>query len=315
MDLSSCRSLYPFKSHWLDVQGHRYHYLDEGAGDPILLVHGNPTWSFFFRRLITELRDSYRVIAVDHIGCGPSDKPSDAEYPYCLERRVADLDALVEHLQIEDNLTFGVHDWGGMIGMACALRRPARVTRLVVFNTAAFRLPPGKALPRRLSMLRNLTTLATPLVRGFNAFSYLATHMACVTPLPADVSRAYRAPYDSWANRIATLRFVQDIPLSPHDRSYALVRWVEDHLYQLRHLPMLICWGERDFVFDADFLVGWRTRFPEAVVHTFPTAGHYVLEDAGDQICPLVHAFLDAHPSPAPSAVPVLLDTAQGPRP
>jgi len=315
VDLSSCRPLYPFKSHWLDVQGHRYHYLDEGAGDPILLVHGNPTWSFFFRRLITELRDSYRVIAVDHIGCGPSDKPSDAEYPYCLERRVADLDALVEHLQIGDNLTFGVHDWGGMIGMACALRRPARVTRLVVFNTAAFRLPPGKALPRRLSMLRNLTTLATPLVRGFNAFSYLATHMACVTPLPADVSRAYRAPYDSWANRIATLRFVQDIPLSPHDRSYALVRWVEDHLYQLRHLPMLICWGERDFVFDADFLVGWRTRFPEAVVHTFPTAGHYVLEDAGDQICPLVHAFLDAHPSPSPSAVPVLLDTAQGPRP
>jgi haloalkane dehalogenase len=105
------------------------------------------------------------------------------------------------------------------------------------------------------------------------------------------------------------LRFVQDIPLSPEDRSYAQVRWVEDHLHALRHLPMLICWGERDFVFDADFLHGWRTRFPDAVVHTFPAAGHYVLEDAGDQICPLVHAFLDAHPIGASMPAPQRLDT------
>ena len=297
MDLSPHRHLYPFDSHWLDVQGHRYHFVDEGAGDPVILVHGNPTWSFFFRGLITELRESYRVIAVDHIGCGASDKPGDDTYPYRLERRVADLEALVDHLQLGDNLTFGVHDWGGMIGLACALRRADRVTRLVVFNTAAFGLPRGKALPWRLSIIRNLVPVATPLVRGCNAFSYLATHMACVRRMPPDVSRAYRAPYDSWANRIATLRFVQDIPLGPGDRSHELVRWVEDHLHRLRDVPMLICWGERDVVFDASFLAGWRARFPEAVVHTFPDAGHYVLEDAGDEICPLVHAFLDTHPT------------------
>lgn len=312
MDLSPYRHLYPFESHWLEVQGHRYHYVDEGTGEPIVLVHGNPTWSFFFRRLITELRDSYRVIAVDHIGCGLSDKPGDADYPYALERRVADLEALLAHLHLGDQMTFGLHDWGGMIGMACALRRPERVARLVVFNTAAFRLPPGKALPLRLSLLRNLTTLAAPLVRGFNAFSYLATHMACVTRLPADVSRAYRAPYDSWANRIATLRFVQDIPLSPEDQSYALVQWVEEHLPLLHHVPMLICWGERDFVFDTDFLAEWRTHFPEAIVHAFPAAGHYLLEDAGDEVCPMVHRFLAAHPVgdsvEAPTTTP--LDTA-----
>ena len=301
MDLSAYRHLYPFESHWLDIKGHRYHYVDEGQGEPVILVHGNPTWSFFFRGLITELRESYRVIAVDHIGCGLSDKPSDADYPYCLERRVADLDTLVEYLHLGDNLTFGVHDWGGMIGLACALRRVERVTRLMILNTAAFGLPDGKALPVRLSIIRNLVPLAAPLVRGLNAFSYLATRMACVRRLPADVSRAYRAPYDSWGNRIATLRFVQDIPLRPGDRSYDLARWVEDHLDQLRHVPMLICWGERDFVFDAAFLAGWRTRFPDAVVHTFPDAGHYVLEDAGEQIGSLVHAFLDAHPT-APAA-------------
>lgn len=304
MDLTPYRHLYPFESHWLDIGGHRYHYVDEGAGDPIVLVHGNPTWSFFFRRLIAELRGSYRVIAVDHIGCGLSDKPDDADYPYTLERRVTDLEALLEHLDLGDQLTFGVHDWGGMIGMACALRQPDRVARLVVFNTAAFRLPPGRALPFRLSLLRNVTTLATPLVRGLNAFSYLATHMACATRLPPDVSRAYRAPYNSWANRIATLRFVQDIPLSPDDRSYGLVAWVEQHLEQVRHVPMLICWGEQDFVFDMGFLEVWRTHFPEATVHSFPDAGHYVLEDAGDDIGPIVHQFLDTHPlgASAPTA-------------
>ncbi len=305
IDLSAYRHLYPFESHWLDVGGHRYHYVDEGEGDPIILVHGNPTWSFFFRGLIAELRSSHRVIAVDHIGCGLSDKPNDAKYEYCLERRVADLDVLVEHLKLGDNLTFGVHDWGGMIGMACALRRADQVKRLVVFNTAAFGLPTGKALPWRLWIVRNLTPFATPLVRGLNAFSYLATRMACVKRMPADVSMAYRAPYDSWANRIATLRFVQDIPLRAGDRSYDLLRWVEDRLDRLRGVPMLVCWGEQDFVFDAAFLAEWRVRFPEAVVHTFADAGHYVLEDAGDRICPLVHAFLDEHPVDRTASAPV----------
>lgn len=301
MDWAPPPALYPFKSHWLDLQGHRYHYLDEGEGDPVILVHGNPTWSFFFRGLIQELRTSYRVIAVDHIGCGLSDKPDDKTYPYRLHRRVEDLEALLDHLDLSDNITFGMHDWGGMVAMACALRRPERVTRLVVFNTAAFHLPPGKSLPLRLSILRHLSPLATPLVRGFNAFSYLATYMACVTPLSTEVRQAYRAPYDSWSNRIATLRFVEDIPLTAADPSYPLVQWVEDELHKLRHLPMLICWGERDFVFDADFLAAWKTRFPEAVVHTFPRAGHYLLEDAGQEICPLVRAFLAAHP---PHAIP-----------
>ena len=300
-DIAPYRHLYPFESRWLDVGGHRYHYVDEGRGEPIVFVHGNPTWSFFFRSLINDLRSDYRVIAVDHIGCGLSDKPSDKDYDYTMRSRVDDLTALLDHLNLGDNVTLGLHDWGGMIGMGWALAHVEKVRRVILFNTAAFLLPAGKRLPLRLSIIRKVSPLASLLVRGFNAFSYLATRMACVKRMSRDVSAAYRAPYDSWANRIATLRFVQDIPLRPADPSYELVRWVDDHLDDLRDVPMLICWGERDFVFDDHFLAEWRRRFPEAAVHTFPDAGHYVLEDAGDEIRPLVRAFLKRHRRKSPS--------------
>ena len=307
-DIGPYRHLYPFESHWLDIGGHRYHYVDEGCGEPIVFVHGNPTWSFFFRSLISDLRSDYRVIAVDHIGCGLSDKPGDRDYDYTLRRRVDDLTALLDHLKLGDNVTLGLHDWGGMIGMAWALAHTEKTRRLVFFNTAAFFLPAGGRLPLRLSIIRNVSPLASLLVRGFNAISYMATRMACVKRMSADVSAAYRGPYNSWANRIATLRFVQDIPLRPSDPSYELARWVDDHLDQLRDVPTLICWGERDFVFDDRFLAEWRRRFPDAAIHLFPDAGHYVLEDSGDAIRPLVRAFLAQHPvseSPRPRPDPV----------
>ncbi len=295
-DIAPHRHLYPFESHWHEVGGHRMHYVDEGHGDPIVLVHGNPTWSLYFRNLIVGLRNQHRVIAPDHIGCGLSDKPADDHYTYQLERRVADLESLIDHLRLGDNLTFGVHDWGGMIGLTCALRMIDRVKRVIIFNTAAFGLPPSKRLPLRLRIIRNVPPLANVLVRGFNAFSGAATRMACVKPLHKDVRSAYVAPYDSWANRIATLRFVQDIPLRPGDPSYDLVCRTDENLHRLDKLPMLICWGERDFVFDKHFLAEWKRRFPAAPVHAFADAGHYVLEDAGDEILPLVRAFLTQHP-------------------
>jgi haloalkane dehalogenase len=296
VDLTPYRSLYPFASHWLDIIGLRYHYVDEGAGDPVVCVHGNPTWSFYFREVIAGLRATHRVIAVDHIGCGLSDKPGDDAYDYVLRRRVDDLETLLDHLGLTDNVTLVLHDWGGMIGMAAALRRPERVARLVLLNTAAFLLPPGKRLPLRLRLIRDVRGLGALLVRGCNAFAYGATRMASKKGLSAAVSAAYRAPYDNWENRIATLRFVQDIPLRPGDPSYETAKWVDDHLYLLRDLPTLICWGEGDFVFDRHFLAEWRRRLPHAETHAFPDAGHYCLDDAGDRIIPLIHDFLRRHP-------------------
>jgi haloalkane dehalogenase len=288
-------SLYPFTGHYLNLTGLRYHYLDEGRGEPLVMLHGNPTWSFYYRNLVLGLRENYRTIVPDHIGCGLSDKPDDSRYEYSLRQRVADLEALLDHLELRDNLTLVLHDWGGMIGMAYAHRHPERIKRLVILNTAAFPLPPGKRLPWSLRLCRN-PVIGPPLVRGLNAFSRGAVRYCVSKPLSPEVRDGCLAPYDSWRNRIAVLRFVQDIPLTPGDRGFDLVNEVAVGLHHFAALPMLICWGERDFVFDRHFLDEWRRRFPAAEVHRFPDAGHYVLEDAGVEILSLIRDFLRRHP-------------------
>lgn len=288
--------LYPFTGHFLDLDGLRYHYLDEGSGDPLVMVHGNPTWSFYYRNLVVALRDRYRTIVPDHIGCGLSDKPGDERYEYTLERRVDDLERLLEHLGVTENITLILHDWGGMIGMAYAARHPERIKRLVILNTGAFHLPPTKRFPAALRICRD-SRLGAFLVRGLNAFSGVASVIGCKrNPLSYKLRRAYRHPYDSWRNRIATLRFVQDIPLVPADRAYPLVTQVQQSLRQFRNLPMMIAWGELDFVFDRHFLNEWQSRFPRAEVHRFTDCGHYILEDAADEVIPLIDRFLAAHP-------------------
>ena len=289
-------NLYPFTGHYLAIAGVRLHYLDEGAGDPVVMLHGNPTWSFYYRNLALALRGDHRVVVPDHIGCGLSDKPDARQYPYTLERRVQDLDELLERIGVREKITLVLHDWGGMIGMAWAHRRPERVKRLVVLNTGAFHLPPGKRFPWSLWLCRNPLT-GPFLVRGLNAFCRAAIHW-CVTrrPMSKEVRAGYLAPYNSWRNRVAVLRFVQDIPLRPGDPGYALVSDVQEGLYRFRDVPLLICWGEKDFVFDGHFLDEWRRRFPAAEAHAFADAGHYVLEDAGEEIIPLVRDFLTRHP-------------------
>jgi haloalkane dehalogenase len=282
--------------HDLDRGGLRYHYLDEGEGEPVVMVHGNPTWSFYYRKLVEGLRSSYRTIVPDHIGCGLSDKPNDSRYNYTLENRIDDLEALVDHLELDGGLTLVVHDWGGAIGLGYATRHPEQVARLVVLNTAAFHLPKTKTFPWPLWLCRD-TPLGTYLVRGLNAFCRGTARIGCTRrPLSRDVRDAYCTPYDSWEHRIAVLRFVQDIPLRPGDRSYDVVTRMQDGLSRLAEVPTLIGWGMKDFVFDHHFLAEWVRRFPGAEVHRFAQAGHYILEDEGDQIVPLVRAFLSAHP-------------------
>lgn len=292
---------YPFEGHFLDVGGGvRLHYLDEGAGEPIVLVHGNPSWSFYWRRLVLALRGRYRVIVPDHVGCGLSDKPGDDRYTYTLDRRIQDLAALLAHLGLDRSdaprVTLGVHDWGGAIGFGWAVDHPERVGRLVVFNTAAFQYPTTKALPGALRLVRD-TGLGAFLVQRMNAFARGAAFIGCTRRrMSPALRRAYCAPYDTPTNRIATLRFVQDIPLGPGDPAWDRGNHVEAHLGALAGVPMILCWGERDFVFDGRFRAKWEQLFPGAEVHRFDDAGHYVVEDAFDDILPRVTAFLERHP-------------------
>ena len=194
---------YPFNGKCLDIGGLGYHYLDEGAGAPVVMVHGNPSWSFYYRNLVLALRDRYRCIVPDHIGCGLSDKPGDDRYEYTLSRRVDDLELLLETLGITENITLVVHDWGGMIGMAYAVRHPERIARLVILNTGAFHLPKTKPWPLGLRICRD-TVLGTLLVRGFNAFSVGASYVGCKrNPMSPELRALYQLPYNSWQSRIA----------------------------------------------------------------------------------------------------------------
>jgi haloalkane dehalogenase len=283
---------YPFIGKRLDLAGLGYHYLDEGSGAAVVMVHGNPSWSFYYRNLVLALRYGYRCIVPDHIGCGLSDKPGDDRYDYTLSQRIDDLEKLLEHLGILENITLVVHDWGGMIGMGYAVRHPERIKRLVILNTGAFHLPKSKSFPLGLRICRD-TVLGTLLVRGYNAFSVGASYVGCKrNPMNDGLRTLYQLPYDSWKNRIATLRFVQDIPLSPGDKGYDLVSAISAGIDQFKSLPILICWGELDFVFDKHFLAEWRQRFPAAEIHSYPDCGHYILEDARDEVVPLISDFI-----------------------
>ena len=289
---------YPFSPQRFQVRpGIEMSYLDEGPrdGEVVVMLHGNPSWSYYWRKLVSGLSDRWRCIVPDHVGMGLSDKPGDEAYAYTLASRIEDLAALLDHLGIAGKVTLAVHDWGGMIGFGWALRDPSRVARLVILNTAAFPLPAEKPMPWQLRLGRD-SRLGALAIRGVNAFSGAASFVGVETRMPSDVRAAYVAPYDSWANRIATLRFVQDIPLGPDDRAWPIVEESGRRLHEFADRPALLAWGLRDFVFDAHFLRGFEQRLPNAESLIFDDAGHYVLEDRAAIIVPRVRDFLERHP-------------------
>src|SRR6478672_5265812 len=234
----SWRDLYPFESRFMEVGGQRLHYVDEGAGEPLLFVHGNPTWSFYWRNLILGLRDRYRCVAVDHIGCGLSDKPQ--RYDYTLARRISDLVTVVERLDLRGT-TLVAHDWGGAIGLGTVQALRERFRRIVLFNTGAFSPP---FVPWRIAACR-IPVLGTVAVRNFNAFARAALSMAVEKPerMTADVRDGLLAPYDSWDNRVAIVAFVKEIPFSPKHPTWQTLERIEAGLATLGTMPIQLIWG------------------------------------------------------------------------
>ena len=293
---------YPFAPGRLEVRpGVEMSYLDEGPrdGHVMVMLHGNPSWSYYWRHLVLGLRDRYRCIVPDHVGMGLSDKPDDApgaspRYDYTLQSRVDDLATLLDSLGITGPVTLAVHDWGGMIGMGWALRDPSRVRRLVVLNTAMFPLPAAKTMPWQLSLGRD-SRIGGWLIRRFNLFARGAAWLGTERRLPADVRRAYIEPYAGWTNAISTLRFMQDIPLREGDPAWPLVAEAGARLGEFADRPAFLGWGLRDFVFDRHCLDTFRAAWPDAEVHPFQDAGHYVLEDRHEVLVPAIRNFLDGH--------------------
>ena len=297
-DADSRYETFAYEARALDLDGLAYAYIDEGSGPPVVLVHGNPTWSFYYRSLLAALpRAGFRALAPDHLGMGRSAKPPADAYPYTLSRRVEDFGRFLDAVVPGEPVTLVVHDWGGAIALAWAVEHRERVARLVLLNTGAFPLPEGMRLPLALRAART-RPLGELAVRYANAFARGAALVGSRRRLPAAVRRGYLAPYDRPAHRVGVLRFVQDIPLSPRDPAYATLARTGDRLGVLADKPVLICWGMRDFVFDERILARWEQIYPHADVHRFPHAGHYVLEDAGEEIVTLVLAFLARTASP-----------------
>jgi cis-3-alkyl-4-acyloxetan-2-one decarboxylase len=282
-------AVYPWTGKTLEVSGGRMHYLDEGPRDaPVMVcVHGNPTWSFYWRKLVAHYAGRFRVVVPDHIGCGLSDKPAD--WPYLLGGHIDNLEALVDHLDLAD-ITFVVHDWGGAIGVGLATRRPELAKRLVVTNTAAFL---SQEIPASIASCR-IPVFGQLAVLGLNGFARAATIRAVAKPLAKEAKHGLLFPYNSWSNRIATLRFVQDIPLKPSHPSYATLEQIDHGLAKLTSKPMLLCWGDDDFCFTPKFRAEWERRFPDAEVHAWEDVGHYVMEDAPERLIGAMDAWLEA---------------------
>jgi len=326
------RELYPFDSNYLqlpvsadDLNGPlRLHYLDQhpeadpqvraasgqqshlhptivphsAPGKPApgvcLFVHGNPTWSFYWRNLIAGLQDRYRCVAVDHLGCGLSDKPQ--SYPYTLQQHTANLVALIDHLELQ-NITLVAHDWGGAIGLGAAVARRSRFAGLVLLNTGAF---PPTYIPRRIQLCR-VPVLGTLAIRGLNAFATAALTMATERPqgLEPRVQAGLIAPYHDWQTRVAVDAFVKDIPWRSNHPTYRVLESLEKSLTSLRDLPVQLIWGMKDWCFTPECLKRFQTHFPQARTLELPSAGHYVVEDAPDRVLREIRDYLntrgDAH--------------------
>ncbi len=278
---------YNFTSRYLSLDSGRLHFIDKGEGETVVLVHGNPTWSYYYRTLIQSLSKTYRVIAPDHLGCGLSEKPQ--EFNYSLKNHINNLSILLDHLDIKQT-SMVVHDWGGTIGLGTAAKGKIDLEKLVILNTAAYR---STRIPLRIRICR-WPVVGKLLVRGLNGFAGAAIFMAVTKKMDKDIAAGYLAPYDSWNNRIAVHEFVKDIPLHKNHKSYQTLVEIEDSLERLakRELPVSILWGGKDFCFDDYFYHEWKRRFPYAECHYYSDWGHYVLEDGKGRVEPVIEAFL-----------------------
>lgn len=275
----------PFQSRFASVAGHRMHYLDEGSGPVAILLHGNPTWCYFYRNLIQRLKQNFRVIAPDFIGCGFSDRVPNKSFS--AEERIEHLQELLNVVDVE-KFSLVMHDWGGPIGTGLAVRNVDRLERLVYFNTTITEI---ESLPffikwAAAGFIGKCITMYT------SQFIYWMTRFGVAKKLPHDVRDKYFLPYSTPARRQAIWDFVADIPFSSDHPTYRMMMEMATKLQQLQRFPVKIIWGLKDPCFHRRMLSKVAQHFPQAEVQEIPDASHLVLEDAPNIAIPAVEEFL-----------------------
>jgi haloalkane dehalogenase len=265
---------YPFAPNYLEQDGMRMHYVDEGEGDPVLLLHGEPTWSYLYRKVIPELTGASRVVAPDYFGFGRSDKPVDREW-YSYDSHYASVERFVEQLDLT-NVTLVVHDWGGPLGLRLAVTRPERIARLVVLNTGIFSgRPPNDEWLRFRAFVRRVGTELRP---------GQLVQVTCVNDLPADVVAAYDAPHPTPESMTGTLMFPELVPTDLEHPSAAKMIEVREALKSWDH-PTLVFFGDSDPIFPPQVAERFAARMPNATAAPpVAGAGHFVQEDAGEEV-------------------------------
>ncbi|HZX30307.1 MAG TPA: alpha/beta fold hydrolase [Rhodocyclaceae bacterium] len=287
--LSLAPGQFPFESRYRNIHGARIHYVDEGDGPVLFMVHGNPTWSFLYRHLILGLRHRFRCIAVDLPGFGLSETP--AGFGFRPEEHAARVAALLAELQIEGG-TLIAHDWGGPIGLAAAFAQPGRLTRFVLGNTWAWPVngiwhfewfsrlmggPVGRFGARRFNLFVN-GVLPAAMRRG---------------PLPEAVLAAYRAPLQPAERRTGTHAFPRCITAS---RDF--LAGLADGLGKIDGTQVLFLWPDRDIAFRDIELARWKSLFPQATTVILPNCGHYLWEEAADEAVSAIDAWLGGKQPP-----------------
>lgn len=292
---------YPFKGNYVKVNGVRLHYVDEYPDDnpkaqPVVMLHGNPTWSFLYRKFVPPLvKAGYRAIAVDHIGYGRSDTPRDRSL-YRLKNRIGFFTGVMDHLDLKD-ITLVMQDWGGPIGMGYAVEHPDRVKRLVIMSTWAFDFPQDIAenIPQFFHFCRQ-PILGEGMLLGYNAFveAFLFAAIIRKERLTDEVMRAYRAPFPDYHSRIPTMA-IQDVPFEKDHPSRPTMEGIEAKLKSL-NVPVLLCWGENDELFPPERTFElWKQYYPHAETALAPRAGHFLQEDAPDEVVENILKFMGKH--------------------
>lgn len=275
--------LYPFAPHFLPLPAGRLHYLDEGQGDPVVMVHGTPAWSFLYRLFVRELAPSHRCIVPDHLGFGLSEKPAD--FAYTPAAHADNLTRLLDHLQL-NNITLVVHDFGGPIGMGFALRHPERVRRVVVLNSWLWSLGEEKTFRQASSFFSGWLGKLLYTRFNFSAKVLLKSAFYDKSLLSPEVHRHYTAPLATPSDRLGTWRLAGELVQSGP--------WFEELWEQKEKLakkPMLLLWGVKDRLIPERFLAKWQAGFPQAKAVKLE-CGHFVQEEKPEEALRYIKPFL-----------------------